>query len=70
MAKAIVFGADVKLTGKDTVSFRLKRGADNKDIGASLELSHHLLKGDGEAFLNALVSRGESAIYAGAAWSW
>ena len=67
---AIVFGADVKLTGKDTASFRLKKGAENKDIGVDLELSHKILKGDGEAFLRVLAARQESAIYAGAVWRW
>ena len=69
-AKKIVFGADVELTDKDTVSFRLKDDAENKDIGVKLELSRKILEGDGEAFLRALVSRQESTIYAGAAWRW
>ncbi len=68
--KAIVFGADVKFTSKDTISFRLKDDMENRDIGVNLELSHSILKGDGEAFLRALASQRESAIYAGAAWRW
>ena len=68
--KAIVFGADARLTDKDTVSFKLKNDVENKDIGVNLELSHEILKGDGEAFLRVLASGRESAIYAGAAWSW
>jgi hypothetical protein len=68
--RAIVFGAEADLTGKDTVTFRLKSNMDNKDIGASLELSHKLLKGDGQLFLRALKSNAESAVYAGAAWRW
>jgi len=67
---AIVFGADAKLTGKDTISFRLKNDIENRDIGVNLELSHEMLKGDGEAFLRVLASRRETAIYAGAAWRW
>jgi len=69
-AHAIVFGADAALTDRDTVSVKLKSELDNKDIGASLELSRNLLIGDGEAFLRVLASRRESAIYAGAAWRW
>ncbi|MDP2912502.1 MAG: hypothetical protein Q8N91_00655 [Candidatus Omnitrophota bacterium] len=68
--KAITFGADAKLTGKDTVLFRLKKGIDNKDIGVDLELSHEISKGDGEAFLRLLTSRREAAIYAGAVRRW
>lgn len=70
ITKAIIFGADAKLTGKDAISFRLKNEMENKDIGINLELSHKIFKGDGEAFLRALASRKESAIYAGAAWRW
>jgi len=67
---AIVFGADVRLAGRDTVSFKLRNDIGNKDMGATLELSRRILKGDGEAFLRALVSGRESAIYVGAAWRW
>jgi len=68
--KRIVFGADAKLTDKDTVSFRLRNDPDNRDMGVSLELSRKIFKGDGEAFLRLLKSNKESAIYAGAAWRW
>lgn len=67
---SIVFGADARLTDRDTVIFRLKNELENKDIGAILELSHEILNGDGEAFLRVLKSRHESAIYAGAGWRW
>jgi hypothetical protein len=67
---AIVFGAEVKLTGKDRISFRLKNDIGNKDLGVKLELSHKILKGDGRAFLQLLKSKRESAIYTGAAWRW
>jgi len=69
-SRAIVFGAEAGLTDKDTVTFRLKNGIDNKDIGASLELSHRLFKGDGRIFLRALKDSRESAVYAGGVWSW
>lgn len=66
----IAFGADFKLTGRDTVSLRLKTGSDNKDMGATVKLSRKIFKGDGEIFLRALVSGREKALYAGAAWRW
>ncbi|MCX5686782.1 MAG: hypothetical protein NTW09_04930 [Candidatus Omnitrophica bacterium] len=66
----IIFGADARLTDRDTVSFRLKSGLTNDDIGVELELGRDILKGGGEAFLRALASRRESAVYAGAAWRW
>ena len=65
---AIGFGADIALTDKNTVSFKLKDGIDNKDLGMTLELSQKILEGDGELFLRALASRRELALYAGAAW--
>ena len=68
--KAIVFGADAKLTDNDTVAFKLKDDVENKDIGVNLELSHEILKGDGEVFLRTLASQRELAIYAGGAWRW
>ncbi|MBL7155617.1 MAG: hypothetical protein ISS90_00565 [Candidatus Omnitrophica bacterium] len=66
----IVFGAEARLTGKDTVLFKLKNDIENKDIGIDVKLSHKILKGDGEAFIRALKSNRESAIYAGAACRW
>lgn len=68
--KQMVFGADVRLTDRDTVLFKLKKDIENRDIGVNLELSHQILKGDGKAFLRLLKSNRESAIYAGAAWRW
>ena len=68
--KKIVFGADARLTDRDTVSFRLRNDTDNKDIGAELELSRKIFNGGGEAFLRLLKDNRESAIYAGAAWRW
>ncbi|MFH1698239.1 MAG: hypothetical protein ABH882_04240 [Candidatus Omnitrophota bacterium] len=67
---AIVFGAEATLTDKDTISFKLKNDIENRDIGINVELSHKILKGDGEAFIRALKSNRESAVYAGAAWRW
>lgn len=65
----IVFGAEARLSGKDTVSFKLKNDL-NRQIGAELELSHKILKGDGQAFLRLLKSSRESAILVGAGWGW
>lgn len=69
-ARAIVFGGEAKLTDDDMVSFRLFAAPDGMDLGAGLELSRRILKGDGEAFLRISKSRLESAIYAGAAFRW
>ena len=66
---AIVFGADAKLTDKDSISFKF-RNEVSKDIGANLKLSHKILKGDGEAFLRLLKSKRESVVTAGAARRW
>jgi len=67
--QTIVFGAEAKLTDKDTVSFNL-RNRLNKEIGAELELSHDIFDGDGQAFLRLLESKRESAILAGVGWRW
>jgi len=68
--RAIVFGANARLTDKDQILLKLKNDIKNKDIGISLELSRKIFTGDGEAFLKALASKKETAIYAGAAWRW
>ncbi len=65
----IAFGAEARLTGRDTVSFKLKNEL-NRQIGAELKLSHRILKGNGQAFLRLLKSGRESAILAGAGWGW
>jgi hypothetical protein len=69
-AKQIVFGADARLTNKDTIAFKLKNNMENKEMGVELELSHKIFKGDGEAFMRLLKSNRESAVYTGAAWRW
>lgn len=66
---AIVFGAYAKLTPKDKISFKL-RNERNKEIGGELELSHKILKGDGEAFLRFLKSKDETAVIVGAGFRW
>lgn len=67
---AIIFSADARLTDNDTVSLRLRRAADSKDLGATLELSRRLFRGEGELFLRALTSHQEAALTAGAAFRW
>ena len=66
----IIFGAEARITDNNTISLRLTGGQNNKDIGAELELSHKILKGDGAAFLRLLADKNEAAIMAGAAWRW
>jgi hypothetical protein len=68
--KRLAFGAEARLTDRDTVSFKLKSDMDEKDMGIELELSHKLLKGDGEAYLRLLKNGEESAVLTGAAWRW
>ena len=65
---SMVFGADVRLTDKDTVLFKLRNDIENKNLGVDLELSRKMFKGDGEAFLRLLGSKQRSSIYAGASW--
>ncbi len=65
----IVFGAEVKLSDKDTASFNL-RNSKNREIAVKLELSREIFSGNGQAFLRLLKSRQESAILAGAGWRW
>ena len=65
----IVFGTEAKLTKKDVILFKLRNNI-NREIGAQLELSHKILRGDGQAFLRLLKSKRESAILVGAGWGW
>lgn len=66
---SIALGAQVRLTGQDTVSFRLRNGR-NEDIGAELELSRVVFRGSGRAFLRLLASQGESAVCIGSGARW
>lgn len=61
---AILFGSRVRFTPKDRLSFNLK-DRRNKEIVGERELSHELLRGNGEVFLRLLKSRDESAISLG-----
>ncbi|MBN1354078.1 MAG: hypothetical protein JW994_05385 [Candidatus Omnitrophica bacterium] len=68
---AIVFGAEARLTPRNTVSFKIKNDIENRSIGMDVELSRKIFKdADGEAFLRLLKSKRESAVYAGAVWRW
>ena len=66
---AIAFGANVKLTAKDKISFKIKNER-NKPLGGEIELSHKILGGDGEAFLRMLKTRNESTVTIGAGFRW
>jgi hypothetical protein len=66
---ALVFGADARLTGRDTISVKLKNSVD-EEMGVEVKLSHEILEGDGEAFLRCLKAKGRSAALAGAGWRW
>ncbi len=66
---AITFGAEAKLTAKDSVSFELKN-AQNKDISAQLQLSRKILDGDGLSFLRFLKSKDERGVTIGAGFRW
>ncbi|MFH1888463.1 MAG: hypothetical protein ABH806_00065 [Candidatus Omnitrophota bacterium] len=65
----ITFGAEARITDKDTVLFRLKNGL-NRNIGAELELKRRFLGSEGEAYLRLLHSGRKPEITAGAGWRW
>jgi len=64
------FGAEVRLTKRDSIAFKLKNDIDNKDIGVNLKLSRKILKGSGESFLRFLKQRKESAVFIGVGKMW
>lgn len=67
--QAIVLGAEAKLSDRGTVLFKLKDSL-NREIGAELELSRDIFKGEGQAFLRLLKSRQGSAIQVGVGLRW
>ena len=67
---SIVFGADARLSGSDSLSFRLRSDKRKDGLGAELSISRKILKSDGEAFLRLLSDGLEHSFYAGAAWKW
>lgn len=67
--QAITFGAEVRLTSKSKVSFKLRNEQD-KNIGAELELSRRILKGDGLSFFRFLKTERETGVFIGAGFRW
>ncbi len=67
--RSMVFGADVEMIRGTRLRFKLTKSA-GEPVGAVLELSKELLKGDGEAFIRFLEERGGSAVLAGCAVRW
>ncbi len=68
--RSIAFGASVRLSGRDTLSLKLRNNLKNMDMGVELELSHKILEGEGEAFLRFIKDKQEVALLAGAGWRW
>ncbi|MBU1044193.1 MAG: hypothetical protein KJ915_07330 [Candidatus Omnitrophica bacterium] len=67
--QAITFGAEAKLSARDSISFELKNDQD-KNISAQLQLSRKILDGDGLSFLRLLKSEQDTAVTIGAGLSW
>ncbi|MFH1061880.1 MAG: hypothetical protein V1747_03220 [Candidatus Omnitrophota bacterium] len=67
--RAITFGAEAKLSARDSISFELKND-QNKNISAQLQLSRKILDGEGLSFLRFLKSKEETAVYVGAGFRW
>jgi hypothetical protein len=68
--QSIVFGAEAKLTDRDSVSFNIRNSLNNKNIGAELELSRDIFKQDGQAFLRLLQLKRESTVMIGIGFRW
>jgi hypothetical protein len=66
---AIAFGAEAKLNKRDSISFELKDKED-KGLGAQIELSRKILKGEGLSFLRFLKTQEESVVTVGAGFGW
>ncbi|MBU1043350.1 MAG: hypothetical protein KJ915_03005 [Candidatus Omnitrophica bacterium] len=67
--QAITFGAEAKLSSKDSIIFSLKNDQD-KNISAQLQLSRKILNGDGLSFLRFLASKDEEAVFIGTGFTW
>ncbi|MFH1460161.1 MAG: hypothetical protein ABIG64_07325 [Candidatus Omnitrophota bacterium] len=65
----ITFGAEAKLSSKNSISFKLKN-EKNKDISAQVELSRKILNEDGLSFLRFLKSKNERVVAIGAGFRW
>jgi len=68
-ARGVTFGADIKLGLGPELDVKLK-DEFGKDLGIKLKLSKNILKGAGEAFVEALASREEFSVSAGAGFRW
>ena len=66
---ALAFGAEARLTDKDTVLFKLRDNL-NREMDAEIKLSHKIFKGDGQAFLRLFRSGKRPAILLGAGVGW
>lgn len=66
---AIAFNAEAKLTDKNSVKFKLKNEL-NQRLGAEIELTRGILKGNGELFIRCLASRKEKAVSLGVGFRW
>jgi hypothetical protein len=67
---AMTFGAEARLSARDSVVFKLKDPAGRKSLGMEVTLSRELLMGDGSALLRILASKEESAVLIGGAFRW
>jgi hypothetical protein len=67
---SISFGAQARVTDRDTVTFSLKDHPGRNDLGIQLELRRELVKGDGSLFMRVLKSPGEAAVMAGGGINW
>lgn len=67
--KAITFGAVCNLSKDKALEFKLKNNR-REGLGINLKLSKTILKGQGEAFIQALVSRKEVELISGAGFRW
>ena len=65
----ISFGADCRLGENNTIEFKLKNNR-NKDMDIALRLSKNILKGQGEAFIEALKEAKEVSLLAGIGFRW
>ncbi|MBU4312207.1 MAG: hypothetical protein KJ706_05780 [Candidatus Omnitrophica bacterium] len=67
--QSIAFGATCKLSGKDTLDFKLKNRL-GEDLETSMRLSRKILKDQGEAYIEALRDGKEVSLLAGIGFRW
>ena len=66
---SIALAAQAKLSDKDTIILTLKNYL-NRGLGAELELSRDIIRGDGQAFIKLLASKGERGVFVGMGRRW